>query len=173
MISRIQAYNNPNFLFLTHSNSIVKNCILIPNLFFVPSIIEKRKPLSPTARRAGWTGCNINLSTIPEYGKIYIVKDSVELEHETVVSNYKAISSLRTDSVDSRGWLMDVLLCTDKLGNDFSLNDMYSFVPLLKTKHPNNKHIEPKIRQQLQFLRDKGFLDFISPGHYRKTNVVV
>lgn len=173
LLSRIQAYNNPNFLFLTHSNAIVKNCILIPNHFFVPSIIEKRKPLSPTARRAGWIGCNINLTTIPEYGKMYIVKDSVEIEHETVISNYKAIESLRTDSIDGRGWLMDVLLCTDKLGNDFTLNDMYSFAPLLRTKHPNNKHIEPKIRQQLQFLRDKGFIEFISPGHYRKTNRVL
>lgn len=173
MIGRIQADNNPNFLFLTHTNAIVRNCLLIPNYFFVPAIIEKRKPLSSNARRAGWTGCNINLTTIPDYGKIYIVKDSVEVDHDKVIQNYKAVESLRTDSVEGRGWLMDVLLCTDKLGDDFSLNEMYSFAPQLKSKHPNNQNIEPKIRQQLQFLRDKGFIDFVSPGHYRKTDRVL
>ncbi|HLA49925.1 MAG TPA: hypothetical protein VJ000_01890 [Thermodesulfovibrionia bacterium] len=27
--------------------------------------------------------------------------------------------------------------------------------------HPENKHIRPKIRQQLQLLRDKGILEFL------------
>lgn len=173
MIERINAFNNPNFFFLTHSNAVVRNCILIPNHFFVPAIIEKRKPLSPNARRAGWTGCNINLTSIPDYGKIYIVKDSVEIDHERVLANYQAVESLRTDSVDGRGWLMDVLSCTDKLGDEFTLHEMYSFVPQLKSRHPNNQNIEPKIRQQLQFLRDKGFIEFVSPGHYRKTDRIL
>ncbi|MCI6952709.1 MAG: hypothetical protein MR839_02235 [Spirochaetia bacterium] len=28
--------------------------------------------------------------------------------------------------------------------------------------------MEAKIRQQLQFLRDKGFIQFLSPGQYKK-----
>ena len=33
--------------------------------------------------------------------------------------------------------------------------------------HPENKHIKDKIRQQLQFLRDRGYLKFINKGKYK------
>ena len=168
MIGRITALNNPHFFFLTHYNFQIKNLILIPNHFFVPSIIEKRKPLSATARRAGWVGCNINLETIPEYGKIYIIQNSVEVNRNVVVDAYHKVESLRVNSIDSRGWLMDVLQCVDKLGDDFTLDDRYKFTGYLQSKHPDNNFVQPKIRQQLQILRDKGFLEFVSRGHYRK-----
>ncbi len=32
--------------------------------------------------------------------------------------------------------------------------------------HSENKNIKPKIRQQLQFLRDKGYLEFLGNGVY-------
>ncbi|HDT15115.1 MAG TPA: hypothetical protein ENN55_02790 [Firmicutes bacterium] len=32
--------------------------------------------------------------------------------------------------------------------------------------HPENRNIKPKIRQQLQFLRDKGYLYFEGKGRY-------
>jgi type II restriction enzyme len=168
MIDRITSMNNPHFFFLTHSNNEVKNLVLIPNHFFVPEIIEKRKPLSEKARRAGWTGCNINLTTIPEYGKIFIVKNTIEISHSEVIETYHKVEGLRTNSLESRGWLMDVLQCVDKLGDEFSLDEMYAFTEILKFKHPDNNYIQPKIRQQLQVLRDKGFLEFTTRGHYKK-----
>lgn len=168
MISRITALNNPNFFFLTYYNNRVRNLVLIPNHFFVHSIIEKRKPLSENARRAGWIGCNIDLTSIPQYGKIYVIKDSVEIEHELVINTYKKIKSLRTNSFESRGWLMDILQCVDKLGDEFTLEEMYSFTNLLQLKYPDNNNVQPKIRQQLQILRDKGFLQFTTRGHYKK-----
>ena len=45
-----------------HYNKIslqIENFVMVPKYFFSPDIIEKRKPLAETARRAGWTGCNI------------------------------------------------------------------------------------------------------------------
>lgn len=54
-----------------------------------------------------------------------------------------------------------------KLGNDFTLRELCSFVPYLKGRHTENNNIEAKIRQQLQLLRDRGFIDFITPGHYK------
>ena len=39
----------------------------------------------------------------------------------------------------------------------------------LSKKHPDNRHIKDKIRQQLQVLRDKGYLEFSSRGNYRLT----
>ena len=153
---------------MTHYNNEVRNLILIPNHFFVPEIIEKRKPLSENARRAGWTGCNINLTTIPEYGKIYIIQNSVEINHNSVIETYHKVEKLRTKSLESRGWLMDILQCVDKLSDEFTLDEMYSYTNLLQSKHPGNNNVQPKIRQQLQILRDKGFLEFTSRGHYRK-----
>ena len=35
--------------------------------------------------------------------------------------------------------------------------------------YPKNRHIEAKLRQQLQRLRDLGIVEFISPGQYKRT----
>lgn len=53
MIERITSLRNPNFFFLTYADNRVNNFLLVPNTFFVPKIIEKRKPLAATAKRAG------------------------------------------------------------------------------------------------------------------------
>lgn len=75
MIANITALRNPNFFLMTHNNYAVQNVILISNHFFTPKIIIKRNPLGNNARRAGWLGCAINLSAIPESGKIFVVKN--------------------------------------------------------------------------------------------------
>lgn len=169
MISRITSFRNPNFFFMTYKNYAVDNFILIPNHFFTPQIIIKRKPLGPNAQRAGWTGCNIDISSIPDSGKIFIVKNQIEIQHETVISNYAKTKSLKTSNLESRGWLLDTLMCVEKIPTkDFTLNQIYAFKNELKVKHPENNFIKDKIRQQLQYLRDKGFIEFVTPGHYRK-----
>jgi type II restriction enzyme len=70
--------------------------------------------------------------------------------------------------MESRGWLIDILNCIERLDATFTLKNMYEFVKELSIKHPNNNNIEAKIRQQLQFLRDKGFIDFTARGNYKK-----
>jgi len=58
--------------------------------------------------------------------------------------------------------------CVEKLENkEFSLEEIYTFENFLSKKHPENKHIKDKIRQQLQILRDKGYLEFINRGFYK------
>lgn len=154
---------------MTYKNYEVNNFILIPNHFFTPQIIIKRNPLGPNARRAGWTGCNIDISSIPDSGKIFIVKNQLEIDHNIVISNYAKTKSLQTKNLDSRGWLLDTLSCIERIKEkDFTLNQVYNFEEELKLKHPDNNFIKDKIRQQLQYLRDKGFIEFVSPGHYRK-----
>jgi type II restriction enzyme len=37
-------------------------------------------------------------------------------------------------------------------------------------KHINNNNVEAKIRQQLQLLRDKGFIEFAERGNYREVH---
>jgi type II restriction enzyme len=53
---------------------------------------------------------------------------------------------------------------------DFTLDDMYGFAGELQRKHPQNAHVKPKIRQQLQVLRDAGLLTFAERGHYVLTS---
>ena len=50
------------------------------------------------------------------------------------------------------------------------MNDVYFFENQLSIIHPNNHNIKAKIRQQLQILRDKGFIEFLGNGKYVKTN---
>jgi len=63
MCHRLRASNNPNLLLLNYdlARLAVYNVFVVPKHFFVREIIEERKPLAPTARRAGWIGCNILL----------------------------------------------------------------------------------------------------------------
>jgi len=69
---------------------------------------------------------------------------------------------------EMRGWTLDVLNVLRKLGkHDVVLSDVYSFERSLQALHPNNKNVKPKIRQQLQVLRDLGFLSFEGEGRYR------
>lgn len=170
MIERITSINNPDLFLMEYSKDLqVRNLILIPKFFFVPSIIEKRKPLSKNARRAGWIGCNILYSEIPEQGKITIIKNQRISDKNAVVEKYAQVKKLQTSNIDTRSWLLDVLSCINNIpSTDFSLKEMYDFVNELQLKHVNNHNVEAKIRQQLQVLRDNGFIEFLGKGHYRK-----
>lgn len=171
MINRITSLDNPSFFFMHYDNYEVNNLIIVPKCFFVPEVIEKRKPLATNARRAGWEGCNILLNQIPDFAKIPIIKNKTILDSKSVCNEYNRIYSLQTNNIDSRGWLIDVLRCVERLDSTFTLKQMYAFVDELKIKHPMNNNIEAKIRQQLQFLRDKGFIDFSSRGNYKRIDL--
>lgn len=171
MINRLNANNNPNFFFLTYDKSSyeVNNFLTIPKYFFITNIIEKRKPLIITARRAGWVGCNIILSSIPEFGKIFYIQNGIPNSKHEILSNWNRTGFLKkTYDIEARGWLLDVFMCVDSLKKkEFSLEEIYRFEEHLKTKHPSNNNVLAKIRQQLQLLRDKHVIDFVSPGIYR------
>lgn len=169
-IDRVNSKTNPDLFVLQYSGYEVRNLVVVPKYFFTPSIIEKRKPLSENARRAGWVGCNILYGQIPLQGKIKIITNGEIVSPEIVLKEYQKASRLNIDNIEKRGWLFDVLNCVDKISNDrFSLEDMYKFERLLKIIHPQNNNIKDKIRQQLQFLRDRGIIEFIdNQGHYKK-----
>lgn len=170
MIARITSITNPALFIMRYSKDYnVTDLTLIPKFFFVPHIIEKRKPLAPTARRAGWTGCNILYYKIPHQGKIKIIENGILKSADEVVQHYGQIKKLETQNITSRSWLLDVLNCVNRIETDeFCLQDVYTYGEVLQEKHRNNHNVEAKIRQQLQFLRDKGFIVFLGRGHYRK-----
>ena len=173
MVKRLQSKNNPNFFFLNYNleNYSVINFAVIPKHFFTPEIIEKRKPLSRNTRRAGWVGCNILLNNIPESGKIFYIKNEYIEPREKVLENWSKTLFLRkVKKLELKGWILDIMSCIDKLRKtEFTLQDVYSFENILSIKHPENKHIRDKIRQQLQLLRDRKYLQFLGNGKYRLT----
>jgi type II restriction enzyme len=66
-----------------------------------------------------------------------------------------------------KGWILDIMNCIESLNKkEFNLDEIYAFEKDLKILHPENKNIRPKIRQQLQFLRDKNYLEFLERGKY-------
>jgi type II restriction enzyme len=172
MIDRISSNQNPNFFFLTYSkNWAVENFLIIPKQFFTIEVIIKRKPLSETARRAGWIGCNIDISNVAEAGKVFLVKESEVIDRKIVKSAFNQTLFLREKSSDSKGWILDIMKCVDAIKkSDFTLDEIYQFENKLKSKYPQNNYIKEKIRQQLQILRDKGLIEFVGRGNYKKVN---
>ena len=171
LISRITSNENPDFLILSYymDTMRVTDLIMIPKYFFVPEIIEKRAPLPLTARRPGWVGCSIVIEQIPQQGRVNIVSRGIEEDRELVLERVSLSQRLSTENLHARGWLMDILRCVNSVpAEEFSLSDIYRFEGFLFEKHPENNNIRPKIRQQLQLLRDKGVIEFLGMGRYRK-----
>jgi type II restriction enzyme len=146
----------------------VANFFVVPKHFFVREIIQERKPLAPTARRAGWIGSHILLNQIPESGKIFIVRNSQLESKESVLAKWRRTLFLRDQGLEARGWLIEVMKCVEGIGKrEFEIGDVYGFEGHLSQLYPANQNVRPKIRQQLQVLRDQGYLDFVSRGCYR------
>lgn len=169
MLTAVKNDLAPNLLILNYSpNWTVLNLFLVPSLFFTASVLEQRKPLSSLARRAGWIGCNIVLDNVPEDGKIPLVLNASVISPHEVRENYQKVQELRSLDWGLRGWTLDVLRIARKIGTDeFTLDQLYRYESELLQLHPNNKNVRPKIRQQLQVLRDLDLLDFLGTGRYR------
>ncbi len=171
MIKRISSREKPNFFFLEYVAKLlnVNDFFVVPKHFIIKEIIEERKPLKETAKRAGWVGSNIKFSKIPKAGQIYYVEKGIEIPKPIVLEKWqKTVFLKKVDDVNAKGWILDIMNCIDSLNKkDFTLQNIYAFENDLSVIHPENKNIKPKIRQQLQFLRDKGYLEFIEAGKYR------
>ncbi len=168
-IDMIRAGTAPNWFFMEYEKKgwTVESVMLVPAHFVTPEIIQKRNPLKPTALRHGWVGSNVLIGRLPLDARIYLVRDSEEIPHAHVREEWKRFAFLKSQSLESKGWLSDVLAVVRSLPREFALADAYAFEGKLAKLHPGNKHVRPKIRQQLQILRDNGVLEFVAPGRYR------
>lgn len=170
MTARLSDASSPDFFFLAYDlNSFrVTNFFAVPNSFLDTTVIEKRKPLGPHARRAGWVGCNILLNRIPEAGKVFYVKDGDILGRSTVLETWGRTAFLRREaSLEARGWTLEILRNIQSLNaREFTLQKMYEFETALKRRFPRNNFVRAKIRQQLQVLRDAGLIVFEGRGRY-------
>ncbi|MFA6106662.1 MAG: DpnI domain-containing protein [Patescibacteria group bacterium] len=169
MLKRLKGENNPNFFFLNYGliKYEVINFAVIPKHFFIPDIIVKRN--QGLKDRPNYIMCSIDLKQIPESGKIFYIKNQEHQSRQRVLDNWQKTLFLREEKEQSaKGWILDVMNCVDRLGKkEFKLDEIYAFAEVLRKKHPNNQHIKDKIRQQMQFLRDKGYLSFVQKGKYK------
>jgi type II restriction enzyme len=170
-MERLKSATNPNLLLLSYdaSKASVTDICIIPKHFFVREIVERRKPLAATARRAGWIGSNILLSRVPISGRIHIVQGGIVVPRESVLEQWRQTLFLRAQPAETRGWLIEVMKCVDVFGErEFDIDEIYAFEPMLARLYPDNNNVRPKIRQQLQVLRDSGYLEFLARGRYRR-----
>jgi type II restriction enzyme len=113
-------------------------------------------------------GCNLLLSALPPDARIDAVTSGIESPPDQVREGWRAFSFLRDTTPESRGWMADVLACVREIRKpEFALNDVYAFERRLGALHRHNRNVRPKIRQQLQVLRDRGVLEFLGRGRYR------
>lgn len=169
-MERLSAGNNPSLMLLSYDKArqSVTNVAVVPKHFFLPDIIEERPPLKATARRAGWIGCNILLCRVPEAGRIYVVRNGAALPKDQVLERWNQTAFLQDLRLESRGWLLETRKCVEAIGRaEFELSDVYAFEERLQRLYPGNQHVREKMRQQLQVLRDKGFIEFLGRGRYR------
>lgn len=67
------------------------------------------------------------------------------------------------------GWKLEVFKCANSIPKQsFSISDINKFENHLRKIYPTNQHIPDKIRQQLQYLRDLGLIEFLGFGRYNK-----
>ena len=54
--------------------------------------------MSENAKRAGWIGCNIDISKVAESGKVFLVKNTKIIDYNLVKDSFnKMISKLRLE----------------------------------------------------------------------------
>ena len=100
------------------------------------------------------------------------MREREPLPRAEVMAKWASTLFLREAGAAARGWLIEVMKCVERVGRaEFSLDDVYAFEPDLARLYPGNNNVRPKIRQQLQVLRDQGFLAFTGRGRYRLAGV--
>lgn len=106
------------------------------------------------------------IEKIPPSESIKIPKidfDSPEEQNDIIELPEEVLKSSLT------GWKLEVFKCAHSLSSQkFTLDDMNKFTPFLKKIYPDNHHIPDKVRQQLQYLRDLGLIEFLGNGKYKK-----
>lgn len=171
----IKAGVAPNYAFLEYSRTTwsITGLFIVPGHFMSPSVIQRRNPLGPNARRAGWVGSNIPLGQLPSSARVPVVENGAARCASDVREDWQRYAFLKADRRAQGGWGADTLSCVGELqketgASEFDLQTFYSrFEQQFGLWHPDNHHVEAKIRQQLQVLRNGGILQFIGRGQYR------
>lgn len=168
MMAAIRSSSPPNLFLLNYQLPFaVSRLSILPRRFLVEPIVIKRKPLSAIAKRAGWVGCNLNLTLVPRSALIDYVIDGVGVPREQVLKSWEKTAALDQLPNKTRGWLAVTLGIVDRLNKPiFTISDIYGHEVQLLKMFPDNRNIRAKLRQQLQLLRDIGLIEFFGNGKY-------
>lgn len=149
----------------------VTDLFVVPGHFMTPTVVEAREPLSEDARRSGWIGSNILLDRIPAAGQVELVDTGTVVPKGEARARFEETAFLSERDATARDWTTAVMDCIDDLpvqsGDHFALSDVYEYEDRLSDLYPDNDHVRAKIRQQLQVLRDAGYIEFLGDGEYR------
>lgn len=169
MLATIRSGRTPTLLLLEFSRGwSVEGLTAIHHSLLTQDCIVSRKPLGPLARRAGWTGCNIILPGIAPEGRIAIITNGKANAREATRKAFARLQFIEEMPTQRRNWAATLFNLLRRLPSDsFSLKDAYGFEEVLSKFYPENNNLRPKIRQQLQVLRDVGILRFVSRGQYQ------
>ena len=175
-IEAIDQGRAPHYVFMRYHvpDWFVTDLFVVPGHFFTPAVIEKRPPLGEHARRKGFVGSNILLAELPAEGRVTVVDSRIVRDPAQVRGDWQKFDFLGLEPSAVGGWGAEILACVRKLqaitGNlDFTLQDFYSaFTEELALRHPQNRNVKAKIRQQLQVLREGKVVEFLDDrGRYR------
>lgn len=173
MMRRLSERNNPSLFAMSYDRaaSAVTDLIVVPRHFFTPGIIEKKNPTHPKGRSNPWIGCHILIGQVPLSGRIPLITRGAHVAKGEVLDRWRSTLFLRDASLNARGWLLAVMRAVEAVGRpEFTLDDVYAHEAALSALYPDNHNVRPKIRQQLQVLRDRGWLEFTARrGTYRRT----
>lgn len=146
----------------------IRGLTAIHPLFLTPDVIEKRKPLAPTARRSGWIGCNIRLDRMGQDAQVVVIKDGVPFDRDAVRQRFRKFNKLNEVPLEMRGWTtLTLSVLRTFLRPQFSLVELYEKEDLFRASYPNNYNVRAKLRQQLQVLRDLEYVEFCGRGNYK------
>jgi type II restriction enzyme len=167
--STIEADRTPNLLLMEYDLTSfgVRSLTAIHRRLVSECAVIPRKPLSASARRAGWQGCSLDLASVPSAARIQVVAASTILPWNLVLEGWSRFDFMVRLRPESRGWLRDVLALIERLPpGPFGLGSVYQFESELQSLHPSNQNVRPKIRQQLQLLVAAGLIRREARGEY-------
>ena len=102
----------------------------------------------------------------PEFRRMLGIEDP-EPTPEDAPSEGRYIEKLNWTKSTDAVW-RSLLLMGLKRGDAFTLSDSVRMMDVLELIFPQNRNLDGKIRQQLQVLREKGFVEFVdNRGNYR------
>lgn len=165
----IAAGRVPNYVFLSYTPNLtnVTGGFVVPGHFITASVVQRRRPLRDTARRRGWVGSNLLIGLLPRDARVWFAENSSPRSAENVRREWSRFQFLQDKSPKDRRWMSDVLAALGEIGKTrFRLADVYAYEPRLARLHPENRNVRPKIRQQLQQLRDRGLVRFLGQAEY-------
>ena len=124
--------------------------------------------------RVGWalTSYSVNFHWTLD-ARISIISQGFVRDASQIRDDWQRYIFLQSDKRGHGGWGADILSCVHKFqretgDREFTLRAFYArFNQEIELWHPDNHHIEAKIRQQLQVLRDGVVLRFLGRGRYQ------